>query len=255
MSSSLTSNPKGNYQFLPAIEPYSAGVIAEPGFEIVHVTLAKQLPWFAGLNAARRYLESLGLTQQTLCGVELRCPEPHSLGGFFEFNREYRSLLEEWGMIVDGRNPVARTNVSPVVDPPKETVLFGFSYTVRGPAKERTFVVAGGGELPHRDLAREHIVRVGETSDEAIREKAACVAGIMRHRLNKLGASDDVVSTIDVYTQHALQSSLSKVLLPALPMATRLGVRWFYARPPVEEIEFEMDMRGVNRDITVELQS
>lgn len=253
MSSELVAHPSVGYRFLPGIAPYSSGVVAVPGHEIVHLTLAKPLPWHPGLCAARKYLESLKLQQQALCGVELRCPAPHSLGGFSDFNREYRQLLEEWNMLVDDQNPVARTNVAPVESPPDETMLHAFSYVEPSTVSQLTFVVAGGGELPHRDLERHRIVRVGETSTDAMREKAECVLRIMQHRLDKLGGDNDSLTTIDVYTAHPLHPLLEDVVLSKLEAAQRLGVHWYYSRPPVEEIEFEMDMRGVQRELTIEL--
>jgi hypothetical protein len=42
-------------------------------------------------------------------------------------------------------------------------------------------------------------------------------------------------------------------VMPALPAASRLGVHWFYSRPPVREIEFEMDMRGVDQEFVIDL--
>lgn len=251
--SPLVDHPSVGFRFLPGIAPYSAGVVAVPGNEIVHVTLAKALPWHAGLGAARRYLESLELRQQTLCGVELRCPAPHSLGGFSNFNREYRQLLEEWGMLVTDQNPVARTNVAPVNSPPDETMLHAFSYVEPSEDSPLTFVVAGGGELPHRELERQHIVRVGETSSDAIQEKAECVLRIMQHRLDKLGGDNNSLTAIDVYTAHPLHPVLENVVLSQLEAAKRLGVHWYYSRPPINEIEFEMDMRGVRRELTIEL--
>ena len=115
------------------------------------------------------------------------------------------------------------------------------------------FGAAGGGELPHRSLDRDRIVRVGETSAAAMLAKAECVVGIMRHRLDRLGATDDLISAIDVYTAHALQQPLAEVVMPALPAASRLGVHWFYSWPPVREIEFEMDMRGVDQEFVIDL--
>lgn len=243
--SSLIPNPDAGYQFLRGIDPYSSGVIAETGFEIVHVTLSGWLPWDTGLAAARRYVQSLGLHRKNICAVELRCPQPHSMGGFVDFNRDYRALLQDWGMLVDGLNPVARTNVSPVVGAPDETVLHAFSYVRPGDLSQQTFVVAGGGELPHRELDRKHIVRLGESSADAMSEKAQCVIDIMLHRLRKLNADSSLLSAIDVYTAYPLQQILSDVIIPELPPAAAKGVNWFYSRPPIQEIEFEMDMRGV----------
>lgn len=251
MSSPLKTTSAGGYGFLPGIAPYSSGVVAEPGWEIVHVTLAKPLPWHAGMVAARKFVEGIGRERQNLCGFELRCSEPFSMEGFIAFNREYRALLEEWEMIVDGQNPVARTNVSPVVDPPSESVLYGFSYTEPSDIERPTFVVAGGGEL-RGQLDSKQIVRVGETSEAAMLEKARCVVEMMCERLMALG-NNDLLTTINVYTAHPLQKLLAEVVILGIPAAARLGVRWYYSRPPVKQIEFEMDMRGVRRDITVEL--
>jgi len=250
---SLISNPRGGYAFLPGIEPYSSGVIADDGHEIIHVTLAEPMPWYAGLLNVRKYLESQSRECFALCGVELRCPEPHSIGGFVDFNKDYRALLNEWDIPVDGENPVARTNVAPVVNPPAETMLHAFSYTVPAKLDYRTFVVAGGGELPTRKLERDRIVRVGETSPDAMLEKADCVIKIMRHRLQHLDADELRLSAIDVYTAHPLLQPLSDTLIPGIPAAAQIGIQWYLTRPPVAEIEFEMDMRGVQREIVVNL--
>ncbi len=248
-------NLRGGYRFLPGIEPYSSGVVAASGFEIVHVTLTAAVPWHAGLCAARRYLESLGLSQHALCGVELRCPRPHTMDGFIDFNRDYRALLNEWDMPVDGQNPVARTNVAPVAAAPAETVLFGFSYCCPSDSAAGTFVVAGGGELPTKALDSTKIVRAGDVSREAMAEKARCVVGIMNTRLAGLGARHEQLTMIDVYTAHDLRLSLSDILIPEIPVAAAVGIRWFYSRPPIVDIEFEMDMRGVRRELIVELES
>ena len=254
MGSRLISNTRGGYEFLPAIAPYSSGVIAVPDFEIVHAVLKKPLPWHTGLLAVREYLEKSELSRFNLCGVELRCPTPHAMSGFIAFNRDYRVLLEEWDMLVDGENPLARTNVSPVVAPPKETVLHGFSYSAPSKLKETTFVVAGGGELPHRDLDDQHIVRFGETSEDALMEKSRCVVEIMKTRLHQLGANEHMLSTIDVYTAHPVHRILNDVIIPGITTAARIGVHWYYTRPPVQNIEFEMDMRGVRTEVVVDLQ-
>jgi len=254
MNAQLTANPRGRYRFLSGIEPYSSGVVAEPGWEIVHATLAHPLPWSEGLHLVRRHLENSGRERHALCAVELRCPQPFSMDGFKTFNKQYRSLLEEWDMLVDGENPIARTNVSPVFDPPTESCLYGFSYTRPQESERHTFVIAGGGELRSSHLDEQQIVRVGETSEDALTEKARCVVEIMRSRLDGLGVSDSLLSTIDVYTAHPLHRLLEEVVIPAFPAAAHLGVRWFDSHPPVCDIEFEMDMRGVSHDIMVDLR-
>lgn len=253
MTSLLKSNEAGGYRFVPGIAPYSSGVVAMQGFEIVHVALQTQLPWHDGLNAARRYVEAKKLTCRNLCAVELRCPQPYTLEGFIDFNNQYRRLLNAWEMLVDGLNPVARTNVAPVVDPPREAMLFAFSYTRPSDLSRRTFVVAGGGELPDGELTERRIVRVGETSPEALIEKAECVAEIMNSRMQGLGGSRELLTVLDVYTAHPLRPLLESVLVSRLPAIASRGVHWFYSRPPIVDIEFEMDMRGVVCEEVVDL--
>ncbi len=253
MTSQLKSNGSGGYRFLPGIAPYSSGVVAMQGFEIVHVALQTQLPWHDGLNAARRYVEGKDLTCHNLCAVELRCPQPYTMEGFIDFNTQYRRLLNSWEMMVDGLNPVARTNVAPVADPPREAMLFAFSYTRPSNVSRPTFVVAGGGELPDGELAERRIVRVGETSPEALIEKAECVAEIMTSRLQGLGGSSELLTVLDVYTAHPPRPLLESVLVSRLPAIASRGVHWFYSRPPILDIEFEMDMRGVVCEDVVDL--
>lgn len=223
-----------------------------PGFEIVHAALQTPLPWHDGLNAARRYLESKTLDCHNLCAVELRCPQPYTMEGFIDFNNQYRRLLNAWDMMVDGLNPVARTNVAPVCDPPSEAMLFAFSYARSSDLSRPTFVVAGGGELPDGELAERRIVRVGETSPDAMIEKAECVAQIMNSRLQALGGSSELLTVLDVYTAHPLRPLLESALVSRLPAIATRGVHWFYSRPPIVDIEFEMDMRGVVHEEVVQ---
>ena len=152
-------------------------------------------------------------------------------------------------MFVDGINPVARTNVSPEMAGVAEPVLYGFSYSrACDPALPATFVVSGAGELPEGVLSHEAIVRVGETSDLAMVEKAAFVMYLMESRLVGLGARWSDVTAIDVYTVHPLERLLAEIILPRIGDAATHGVRWFDSRPPVEAIEFEMDLRGVRSE-------
>jgi hypothetical protein len=139
-------------------------------------------------------------------------------------------------------NPVARTNVAPEVDPPVEPMLYGFSYArPRDPSLPPTFVVAGAGELPEGILAAEGIVRAGDASPEGIAAKAEFVMGLMDHRLRGLGGDWPRVTAIDVYTVHAIDHLLSKVILARVGPAATHGVRWFFSRPPIVGIEYEMD--------------
>ena len=246
---SLTDHPEGNYRFLPGIAPYSCGVVSAPGFEIVHATFQRPLPYRAGFDRIAEHLATTGRPKAALCGIELRSPAPFSFDGFAAFNGEYAAILKQWGLFVNGVNPVARTNVAPVVSPPVEPVLYAFSYTRPSPGEPATFVVAGAGELPEGVLAAEGIIARGDTSPRGIATKAEFVMGLMESRLRGLGAEWSLVNAIDVYTFHSLDAVLPNLVLKRAAGAAIHGVRWHYSRPPITEIEFEMDLRGTRTEI------
>jgi hypothetical protein len=184
--------------------------------------------------------------------VELRCGDPYTLDGFAAFNRVYYDVLAGMGLLVDGANPVARTNVAPALDPPDEQVLFAFSYVAPGPEDGvQTFVISGAGELRSGTVERAGIVRRGEQSPEAMGEKAACVAGAIGDRLEGLGCEWAQVTCVNVYTVYHLQACVERHLQDAMPPVRAAGVHWYPARPPVREIDFEMDARGVGDEVWI----
>ena len=115
----------------------------------------------------------------------------------------YRSLLAEWDILVGEDNPIPRTNVAPVVAAPAEASLYAFAYTMPGATPSPTFIVAGAGEMRDRGQGAEGIVRHGETTPEAMREKARFVMGIMQERMRGLGCDWARATAIDVYTAEA----------------------------------------------------
>jgi hypothetical protein len=250
----LLPGPDPSYRFLPGGEPYSSGAVATPGWEVVHATLQAPVPWREGFARIERRLRALGRPRTALCAIELRVPTPLTFAGFAEFNRGYRELLGEWGLLVDGRNPIARTNVAPVVGPPPEPSLYAFSYTVAAPTAGQspgrpTFVAAGSGELRPGQASRAGVVRPDETSPDAMREKAAYVMGVMQARLAGLGATWTDVTAVDVYTPHPLESFLATEILAVMGPAAIHGVHWYLSHPPIAGLAFEMDLRGVRREV------
>jgi len=248
----LIHNQAGRYSFLLGIDPYSCGVIAEDGFEVVHVNLASPLPWRAGMDTVAAYLESVGEARRSLCGVELRCPAPYSMDGFIAFNQDYCRVLQAWGLYVDDHNPLARTNIAPLGSPadmPQQLVAFSYATPSVNTGQPPTFVVAGAGELVEAKLDSGGIIRRGETTADALLEKAEFVASVMRQRVEGLGADPSHISQVNVYTAQPIDSQITEVLLRELPAAARGGLHWYPSRPPVEEIDFEMDLRGVTREL------
>lgn len=248
----LLDNFKGNYRFLTGIAPYSSGVAAMPGYEIIHAVLRSPLPLAGGFELIDRHLAGQNRPRQALCAIELRSPRPFSFEGFAEFNQSYQHILAGWELLVEERNPVARTNVAPVVQAPAQPSLYAFSYTAPAAGSPPTFVIAGAGDLADQRLSPGAIIRAGDVSPEAMQEKAALVMSAMQARLAGLQLDWPHVTTVDIYTVQPLQPYLASAILEKMGPAAIHGVHWHYCWPPISGLEFEMDMRGTRREIWVD---
>ncbi len=240
----------GGYRYLKAGFQFSSGVAAEPGFEIERARLSRPLPLAAGLAAVEAHLAAIGRPPTAFAACELRSPEPFSERGFDDFNREYVKTLARWGIFSIDVNPVARTNVCPQYDKPREPVLYAFSYTVETRARRGSFIIAGGAEARGGvENYAQRTVRYRDTSLEGMREKVRFVVELMAARLAALGFSwQDAIST-QAYTVHGIGALVGPEI--AGRGAASGGVSWFLAAPPVVDLEFEMDVRGAGREIVI----
>jgi hypothetical protein len=245
----LIDNPTGNFQFIKGIDPFSFGAIPHPGYEIVHVTFHPLPPLQKGFTLVERHLQSLQRPLQALCGMELRIPSPLSPQGFNEFNQPYINRLAGWHLLIDGLNPVARSNLAIVVNPVAEPSVYGFSYTMPSTRAGATFLVAGTPEVRARMGTAREIVARGDVSPAGLRQKAEYVLEALTARLQELQVSWAEATTVEIYTVHNLHPLLETTILPALQDTGRHGIRWHYARPPVVEVEYEMDVRGVHQEL------
>jgi hypothetical protein len=238
----------GGYRYIKAVFQYSGGIAAEPGFEVERARFLRPLPLAEGLAAAEAHLKTLGRPATAFAACELRSPAPFTEQGFLEFNKFYVGTLERWGIYKDGINPVARTNVCPEYGKPAVPSLHAFSYTVPANGKRRTFIVAGGGEAKEGNKTyRETIVALGDTSLEGMRRKVRYVMGEMTARLKALGFGwNDALST-QAYTVQDIGPLVGAEIVA--PGAARGGLEWHFARPPIVDLEYEMDVRGAAREI------
>jgi len=240
--SQLTVFPAGGYSFLKGGFPYSQGVRALPGYGIERMRFARPVAMARGFAAIEAYLQSLGRPRTALCAVELRSPRPFSMSGFREFNETYVDVLRQWELFRDGLNPVARSNVAPDVEPPGEPSFYAFSYTVRA-QDAASLVVAGSGEWPEGGRFPEDIVARGDISAAGLQAKARCVLDTMQRRLEALGGSWPQVNAVQVYTVHNIHPFLRDEIVRRTGNGG--GLTWHYCRPPIEELEYEMDVRSV----------
>lgn len=249
---SLKMNPQAEYSYIPAITAYSGGVRSADESEIVHATLKTPVPWAKGFDAISDLLASFELERSALCGVELRCEKPHSFDGFDVFNNAYENKLAQWGLIVEEENPIARTNVAPAHLGPNQTEMHAFSFVRPSKCTEPSFVVAGAGDLIDQSLlVPESIVRVGEKSKAAWIARISQVMDEMEIRMKTLGVSWDDASTVDVYCAADWMPYVEESMLARMGQSGLRGLHWYYSRPPIEGLTFEMDLRGVAQEIWV----
>lgn len=241
--SELIRFPDGGYAFLKGGFPYSQGAAALQGYAVERARFAQPVPVAPGFAAIERHLSALGRPLTALCAAELRSPAPLSMSGFRSFNEGYVEVLKGWKLFREGLNPVARSNVAPQFAPPAEPCFYAFCYTVPTNNAGTSFVVAGSGEWPEGGEFPEDIVARGDSSPAGIRDKARFVLGKMEDRLAGLGASWREATAVQVYTVHDIHSILSEEILPRSGNGAELT--WHYCRPPIEELEYEMDVRGV----------
>jgi hypothetical protein len=241
----------GGYRYIPAVFQYSGGVAALPGHAIRRVRFREPVPLAEGFARIERIIRDGGRPLTSFCACELRSPAPFTEDGFRDFNRAYVEPLARWGIYRDDANPVARSNVCPVLDPPPEPFFHAFSFTVKadGAAAEAapSFVVAGSGEA-QEGAARysERTVRFGETTPDAMREKAAYVLGEMERRMALLGFSWPDATAAQVYTVHDIHPFLGDEIMRR--GAGNGELTWHFCRPPVRGLEYEMDCRGVETE-------
>lgn len=248
-SSACIDLPDRGFRYLPGVFQYSCGVAALPGFAIERVGFPRPLPLAEGFLAIQAHLAARGRPTTALCACELRSPAPFSEGGFDGFNRHYASTLDAWGVMREGRNPVARTNVCPVLAPPSEPSFHGFSFSVPAPdeATSASFVVSGSGEAPDGQASyRDGMVRLGDTSEDGLREKLRYVMREMERRSHALGFSWCDASVVQVYTAHNIGALIADEIVAR--SAIGLGVTWHHARPPIVDMECEMDLRRPARE-------
>ena len=239
----------GGYRYVNGVFQYSAGVAAQPGHEIHRIRLRQPLPLAQGFEAAAAYLRGVGRPLTAFCACELRSSAPYSEGSFEQFNRQYVTTLEAWGIYRDGVNPVARTNVCPLFNAPAEPQMAAFSVTVPSSSVRGSFIVAGGGEAREGGASyRESIVRLGDVSIEGMRDKIRFVAAEMERRLSVLGFGWSDAVSVQAYTVHDIGSLVAEELVRRCGTD---GIAWHLCRPPIVNLEFEMDVRGATNEILV----
>ena len=240
-----TTETAGGYRYSPHAFQYSGGVEALPGYRIERVEFSRPLALAAGFAWIERFLNEQGVPLASFCACELRSPAQFTDQGFIDFNRHYTGTLMRWGVMKNPEdNPVARSNVIPELHKPSEPSFHAFCFARPHAGAAGSFVIAGSGEADDRPVPyREKTVRYGETSADAMRDKALFVLGRMEARMAPFGKTWADTTATQVYTVYDVHSHLADAIVGR--GAAQHGLLWHYARPPVQGLEYEVDCRSV----------
>jgi hypothetical protein len=242
--------PAGNYRFIPAVFQYSSGAAADSGFEVERVRFDRLLPLAEGFAQAAKYIQATERPLTSFCACELRSPGAFTEDGFRKFNEHYVKTLAEWKIFDGTTNPVARSNVCPEIDPPSEPSFYAFSFTRPGTRAAPSFVIAGGAELGSGSgTYPDRIVRYRDLSSDGLKEKVRFTVGSMEERLGEFGYGWKDTTVVQAYSVHDFHPVVVDELVRRGAM--RSGLTWHFARPPVVDLEFEMDCRRVAREAVI----
>ena len=247
----MTSDfPAGDYRFIPGVFQYSGGAAASAGFEIERVRFDRPVPLAEGFAQVAKYIQAAGRPLTAFCACELRSPAAFTDDGFRKFNEHYVKTLAQWGLFDGTTNPVARSNVCPEIDPPAEPSFYAFSFTRPSQNAMPSFVIAGSGEAREGGATySERTVRYRDLSPEGLKEKVEFVVGAMEHRMGQLGFGWKDATAVQTYTVHDFHPVFADALVRR--GAARSGLTWHFARPPVIDLEYEMDCRRVIREMVI----
>lgn len=243
----ISAMTAGGYRFVRGVFQYSAAIAALPGYRIERARFANPVPLMEGFARIAGYLQTLGRPLTAFAACELRSPAPFDDAGFRAFNQSYAAVLGQWGLLAHGDNPVARSNVCPEISPPAMPSFHAFSYAVPATDAPPSFVIAGSGEsIEGRATYAEATVAYRDLSPAGLRAKAMHVHEIMETRMAALGFGWADTTDVQVYTIHDIHPFLADDLVAR--GAARNGLAWHFNRPPVIDLEYEVDCRGLHAE-------
>ena len=92
-------------------------------------------------------------------------------------------------------------------------------------------------------------MRYRDLSPEGLKDKVGFTVREMESRLAELGFGWKDTTAAQAYTVHDFHPVMIDELVRR--GAARSGLTWHFARPPVVDLEFEMDCRRVSRETVI----
>jgi hypothetical protein len=242
------------YKYIPAVFQYSSGIAALPGFKLHRIRFARLVPMIDGFRWIENYLTNIGRPLTAFAACELRSALPFSQDGFKAFNTIYADTLRAWGIFEGDDNPVARSNVCPELNPPAESGFYAFTFVApdaSGDARTRpSFVIAGGAETnAGATRPEERIVAYQDVSRQGMERKVNRTLDEMSDRLAAFDLTWRDTTVVQAYTVFDIHPFfLGEITRRG---AAQDGLLWHPCRPPVKDVDFEMDCRGLDVETIV----
>ena len=240
----------GDFSFLVAPGgPFSAGVRANKGFALHRARFARPVPMMDGFARIKQHLSKVGRPVTALAACELRSPKPMTVQEFQDFNREYLKTLHEWGCRDGERNAPARSNIAPITEIPAGSSFFAFTYTVTETNASGDFLISGLPEIKPGATGSDRTFGGRDVSLKGLAAKARFVMDGLRARVEALGCDWNAITASQVYTVHDLRPVLEDLF--AELAISQIGVAWYPGWPPVNDMEFEVDVRRVRTELVI----
>ena len=244
----------GDYKFL-AGGAFSEAVVANPGFRLHRVRFAQPVAMAEGFERLGAHLQAVGRPTSSLAACELRSPAPRTREDFNAFNDVYVKHLHALGCQMDTKNPVARSNMAPLLSKPATSLLYAFSYTEALSPQDQAglgpdFVISGKPENKLLADGTTEIVGGDRMDEDAMIDKARYTLDVMMERVKAIGARWDSVSSLQIYSPKDISSLWSTFEEYGLAHG---GLHWFPGWPPVKGMHFEIDVRRTSRESVLDV--
>ena len=242
--------PAGNYRFIPAVFQYSSGVAANRGFEIERVRFDQPVALAEGFAQIAKYIQAAGRPLTSFCACELRSPAAFTDEGFRNFNLHYVKTLSGVGDLRRQDQSGGAQQCLPRDRSAGRAVVLRLLLHAPERGHAPSFVIAGSGEsLEGGATYAERTVRYRDLSPDGLKEKIRYVVGAMERRMGEFGFGWKDATAAQTYTVHDFHPVFAEELVRR--GAARSGLTWHFARPPVIDLEYEMDCRRVMRELVI----
>src|SRR5258708_2450540 len=172
----------------------------------------------AGVRADRAADRGGRAAADRVLRVRIALARPLHRAGLSRLQRRLRGHLAEVGLVRRQGQPGRAQQCVSRHRSAAEPCFHAFSFTVADADAAPSFVIAGSAETREGSGSySERTIRRGESSPEAVREKARYVFGEMERRLATLGLCWADTTATQVYTVRDLYPFLSEEILPRGP--------------------------------------